>query len=246
MTAALFFAEPGSLTGVGVGDTVQVGGEEARHAAVVRRIGTGETVQVADGSGTVVSGPVLSASRDQVMVRADQIRQEPQPEPRFTLLQALAKGGRDEQAIEAATELGVDAVLPWQAERSIVQWRGDRAAKGRRKWESTVHAAAKQSRRPTVPTVGEYLTGAAAARRVGQATLAVVLHEDADQSLTALDLPSTGEVLLVVGPEGGISPAELGAFQAAGARTTRLGPTVLRSSSAGPTALAILLARTRW
>ncbi|NNG40487.1 16S rRNA (uracil(1498)-N(3))-methyltransferase [Flexivirga sp. ID2601S] len=243
MTAPLFFTGPGALEGAGVGDVIRVLGDEARHAAVVRRIGAGETVQVADGSGRVAVGEVVAAARDELTVRVAEIGESPVPATRFVLMQALAKGGRDEQAVESATELGVDGVVPWQAARSIVQWRGDKAEKARRKWESLVLAASKQSRRPTVPAVEPVVSGGGAVSRAGAADALIVLHEDATRPLREVELPDAGEVLLVVGPEGGISPEELAAFEAAGGVTARLGPTVLRASSAGPAALAILLAR---
>lgn len=245
MTARLFFAAPGALGGSVVGDSVAVSGDEARHAVVVSRLETGETVQVADGSGRVAEGEIIVAARDQLWMRIASLREFDQPATRFVLMQALAKGSRDEQAIEAAVELGVDGVIPWQADRSIVQWRGDKAAKAHRKWESLALAASKQSRRPTVPGVEPLLTSRAAAARLQEAAGVVILHEDAEASIAEFDVPA-GEVVVVVGPEGGITPDELAAFQGAGGRAIRLGSTVLRASNAGPTALAVLLARSRW
>jgi 16S rRNA (uracil1498-N3)-methyltransferase len=174
------------------------------------------------------------------------VEQEPEPQPRLVLAQALAKGDRDDQAIEAATELGVDEVVPWQASRSIVQWRGERGAKARRKWESVVSAAAKQSRRSRVPTVAELVTTRQLSARIQGAAAAYVLHEEATEALAAQELPDHGEVIVIIGPEGGITPEEVAAFEAAGAVVTRLGRTVLRSSSAGPAALAVLSAASRW
>src|ERR1019366_10789420 len=159
---------------------------------------------------------------------------ERQPDSRFVLIQALAKGDRDEQAVEAATELGRDEVVPWQAARSIVIWRGERAVRSLRKWESVVRVATKQSRRVRVPLVSEPANHAAVIRRMEQAALALVLHEEAHQPLAAMDLPQSGDVVLIVGPEGGVAPEELSAFVAAGAVAVRLGSNVLRSSSAGP------------
>lgn len=245
MTSRLFFAAPGALDGSAVGDSVTVSGDEARHAVVVSRLGTGETVQVADGSGRVAEGAIVTAARDQLTVQIVLLREFAQPTTRFVLMQALAKGGRDEQAIEAAVELGVDGVIPWQADRSIVQWRRDKAAKAHRKWESLALAASKQSRRPTVPRVEQLLTGRTAAARLQEADAVAILHEDAEASIAEFDAPA-GEVVVVVGPEGGISPDELAAFEGAGGCAIRLGPTVLRASNAGPTALAVLLARSRW
>jgi len=245
VTSRLFFAAAGDLDGVTVGGTVSVTGDEARHAVVVSRLGIGETVQIADGSGRVARGEIVSAERAAMTVRVVAIDETNVPATRFVLMQALAKGGRDEQAVEAATELGVDGVVPWQAARSIVQWRGDKAAKALRKWESLALAASKQSRRATVPIVEPLVSGRAAVARLRTADAVLVLHEDASEPIGEFDVPA-GEVVVVVGPEGGITPQELAAFEEVGARIVRLGPTVLRASNAGPTALAVLLAGTRW
>jgi 16S rRNA (uracil1498-N3)-methyltransferase len=201
---------------------------------------------LADGGGLRVTCAVVAAGKAELQLSVIEVCREPESQPRFVLVQALAKGDRDDQAIEAATEFGVDEVVPWQASRSIVQWRGERGDKARRKWESTVAAAAKQSRRARVPVVGELLTTKALAARIGASAVAYVLHEDATQSLAGQALPEDGDVLVVVGPEGGITADEVAAFEAAGALTVRLGDTVLRSSSAGPAALAVLSAANRW
>ena len=246
MTAPLFFLDAGQLDGAATGSTVVLSGAEGRHAATVRRITAGESVLVADGTGLRASAVVQRVDHDELQLVVESLERVPAAVPRFVLVQALAKGDRDEQAIEAATELGVDEVVPWQAERSIVIRRGERAAKPHRKWQSVVLAAAKQSRRPTVPTVAPAADRRAVVDLVGRASLALVLHEDAGTALASVPLPADGDVLLVVGPEGGISPGELDAFVAAGALSVRLGDTVLRSSSAGPAALAVLSAAGRW
>ena len=248
MTAALFLLDAGRLTGATPGQTIVVDGAEGRHAATVKRIEPGEPVLLADGSGVVAECETVAAAADRLEVRIVAVRHEHPGRPRVTLVQALAKGDRDDQAIEAATELGVDRIVPWQAERSIVQWRGERGAKARRKWEQVVRAAAKQSRRATVPVVAELLDRKRlASLSDANANVALlVLHEDADEALAGLDLSAAGEVVLVVGPEGGISPAELDALRDVGARVVRLGPHVLRASSAGPAAISVVMAATRW
>ena len=221
-------------------------GPEGRHGATVKRIGIGENVLLADGSGHRADAVVESVGAGELRLRLQAITQEPQPNPRFVLIQALTKGNRDEQAIEAATELGVDEVVPWQAARSIVIWRGERAARSLRKWESVVLAATKQSRRARIPLVSAPVSQTAVIRRIQEAALAVVLHEEAASPLAGIELPTSGDVLLIVGPEGGIGPDELSAFVAAGAVAARLGRGVLRSSSAGPAALAVMSAAGRW
>jgi 16S rRNA (uracil1498-N3)-methyltransferase len=246
VTAPLFFLDAGSLAAATAGSTVVLSGAEGRHAATVRRIGAGENVLLADGSGRRASAVVQRVDRAELQLVVESVEHVAAPRPRFVLVQALAKGDRDEQAVEAATELGVDEVVPWQAGRSIVIWRGDRAVKAHRKWESLVLAAAKQSRRPTVPQVAPVADQRGVVDRIGHASLALVLHEDASTPLATVPLPQDGDVLLVVGPEGGITPDELKAFVGAGALSVRLGDCVLRSSSAGPAALAVLSAAARW
>ncbi|HEY7719319.1 MAG TPA: 16S rRNA (uracil(1498)-N(3))-methyltransferase [Pedococcus sp.] len=246
MTLPLFTVGPDALAGAGPGARVVLDGAEGRHAATVRRIGVGERVLVADGRGTRAEATVVDAAPGELVLRVEAVQVEPEPQPRLVLVQALAKGDRDDDAIEAATEIGVDEVVPWQAGRSIVQWRGPRGEKAHRKWQHVLEAASKQSRRSRVPGLAPLAATRDVVARVGDAAAAYVLHEDAVEPLAAQVLPEAGDVLVVVGPEGGITPEELAAFVAAGAVAVRLGPTVLRSSSAGPAALAVLSAASRW
>jgi 16S rRNA (uracil1498-N3)-methyltransferase len=250
MTAPLFVVGRGSLDGVEVGDEVVLDGPEGRHAVQVRRLSEGERVDVCDGQGARAEGVVVRAEAagkaPSLVLEVVGTAYDEEPAPRFVLVQALAKGDRDVAAVEAATELGVDAVVPWQAERSVVVWRPDRAAKSHSRWAATVLAAAKQSRRSRVPEVAPLVGPAELARLVTAAALALVLHEEAEQPLTSVPLPTDGDVLVVVGPEGGIGSGELERLLEAGAVAVRLGSTVLRSSTAGPTALAVLSARSRW
>lgn len=244
----MFWAAPGSLRDIAVGALVSVEGTEGRHAVRVRRMAPGEPVQLADGSGIVVLGRVEAAEQDVLTVMVDAVDHPVVHGPRMTLVQALAKGGRDEQAIEAATELGVDSVLPWAAQHSVVQWRGDRVARAHRKWETVVSAAAKQSRRPSVPVVEPLMTSAQLVERVAGVRV-LLLHESATKSIGEVDmdaLRSEEQLILVVGPEGGISDQELQALTGHGGQAVRLGPGVLRSSTAGPAALAVLCAQLRW
>ncbi|GGK61672.1 16S rRNA (uracil(1498)-N(3))-methyltransferase [Ornithinimicrobium pekingense] len=238
MSAPLFLVGAGTLPDGTT--TVHLDGPEGRHAADVQRLTVGERVLLSDGAGRLARCTVSAASRGSLDLRVEDLRDEPLPARRLVLVQALAKGDRDLMAVEAATELDVDEVVPWQADRSIVRWKGERGEKARGKWEQTARAATKQSRRARVPVVAGLVGRAALLDRVGRADLAVVLHEEAGTPLTGLALPARGEILLVVGPEGGISPDELAALVDAGARPVRLGRTVLRTSTAGAAALAAL------
>lgn len=220
-------------------------GPEAKHAATVNRMRPGQTVSIGNGRGLVASGEVVVATGAELTIEVASVRQEERPAPRITLVQALAKGDRDELAIQAATELGVDRVVPWSASRSVSRWEGAKIAKGRDRWSTIVREAAKQSIRAWVPDVGELATTAQVAALADGADV-LVLEPTGDSALTAFT-PGERELVLVVGPEGGIAPGELEVLRAAGARIVRLGDTVLRTSTAGPAALAVLNASLgRW
>jgi 16S rRNA (uracil1498-N3)-methyltransferase len=204
-------------------------------------------VDIADGAGKRLTGTVVAASPAELTVECTELAVEEQPDIRLVLVQALAKGDRDELAVETATELGIDAVVPWQSERSIVRWKGERAAKAHAKWQSVVTAAAKQARRAWIPEVRAAVETPGLVAAVAAADLAVILHEDAVRPLRSVleawhaPEPSAGprEILLIVGPEGGISPREVTRLCDAGAVTALLGHHVLRSSTAGPAAVVL-------
>lgn len=238
-----------ALAGAAAGDEVALTGPDARHAVTVARLRAGETVRVGDGAGTIALGRVVDAAPDRVALVLESVDAHPEPPTRLTLVQALAKGDRDELAVQAATELGVDAIVPWQAARSVSIWKGPKAEKGRARWQTIVREASKQAIRPRVPSVAPVATTRELAARAGEADATVlVLDPSATERLSALEPPELGdEVLLIVGPEGGVSPDELSALSAAGARLVRLGDTVLRTSTAGPAALSVLSATLhRW
>ncbi|MEV4688414.1 16S rRNA (uracil(1498)-N(3))-methyltransferase [Microbacterium sp. LWH3-1.2] len=230
------------------GETVTLTGTEAHHAATVRRVRVGEEVTVGDGRGAWLTGSVESVAPREVVVRIDGRTDAAPPRPRIVLVQALAKGDRDELAVQAATELGVDEIVPWQAARSVSRWDAAKAAKGRARWATIVREAAKQAHRAWVPEVAELTTTAALARRAA-ASVVLILEPAATERLSALTVEPAEErdIVLVVGPEGGIAAEELDALTAAGARLVRLGETVLRTSTAGPAALAVVsTALGRW
>ncbi len=236
-----------SLDGAVAGHLVEVSGDEAHHAVTVRRLREGERVVLTDGLGTSVTGSVASTGKRVFAVRVDTRCVEARPEPAITVVQALPKGERGELAVEVLTEVGVDRIVPWAASRSVAVWKGERAAKSHARWQATAREAAKQSRRAWLPTVSPLASTADLASLVGEADLALVLHEDATAPLRAVDVPASGRIVVVVGPEGGIAPDELELLAAAGAHGVRLGAEVLRTSTAGVVAVAALLARTgRW
>jgi 16S rRNA (uracil1498-N3)-methyltransferase len=238
MTEALFLVPE-------LGDRVLLDGPEGRHAAAVKRIRVGETVLLGDGRGSVARAEALVVGKDTVEFAVLSQEHHPAPDLRITLAQALVKGDRGELAVETATEAGVDAILPWRAARCVAKWEaGPRGEKALARWRSTVREAAKQARRAWVPEVGEPVDTRRLARHDGPI---LVLHESAPTRLHASDLPVSGDVLLVVGPEGGVSDDELDLLVGAGAKAVRLGPEVLRASTAAAVALGAIGALTdRW
>ncbi|GHH38816.1 16S rRNA (uracil(1498)-N(3))-methyltransferase [Streptomyces umbrinus] len=247
MTAPVFVVDvvPG-------GPEFVLDGPEGRHAVSVKRLRAGEDVVLTDGHGRWAEGVVKAAEgKDQLVVTGiAEVREEPEPAPRITVVQALPKGDRGELAVETMTETGVDEIVPWAASRCITQWKGERGLKALGKWRATAREAGKQSRRVRFPLVADAMTTKQVASFLAEADLGVVLHEDrayGSEPLATAELPSTGRIVLVVGPEGGVSPAELEAFAEAGAKACRLGRSVLRTSTAGTAATALLLTRTgRW
>lgn len=253
-TPASFLLLDAELAGRAAGAALTLSGDEGRHAAKVARIGVGEELLLTDTAGRQATARVTAAAKESLRL---ELLEDPRPAPvrvpHLALVQALATGGRDEQAIEAATELGVDRVTPWIAHRSVSVWKGDRRAKGREKWRQKVHAAVKQCRRPGIPAVDAAVDTrelvADIRERTAAGSVVLVLHEQESTPLLGCaeqlrDAASrqVPEIVMIVGPEGGIDDQELAALRAAGARSVLLGPEVLRSSTAGPAALAVISA----
>ena len=246
MTAPVFVVDTARLAPVG--GVVRLDGAEGRHAVAVRRLTVGEQVVLTDGAGAGVSGEVCGVEgKDVLDVRVGGLLAEPAPALRLVVVQALPKGDRGELAVELMTEVGVDEVVPWAASRCITQWKGERGAKALAKWRATAREAGKQSRRLRFPTVAEPMSTRQVAELLAGAALGAVLHEEGAQPLADATLPASGDVVLVVGPEGGVAPDELARFAEAGAAPVRLGRSVLRTSTAGVAAGALLLGRSgRW
>jgi 16S rRNA (uracil1498-N3)-methyltransferase len=228
-------------------DVVVLSGAEGRHAATVRRLRPGERADITDGAGLVaecvVAGPASGGLEFTVQAR----RMVPWPDPAVTVVQAIPKGDRGELAVEEMTEVGVDRIVPWAAARCVPVWQGSRGERSLAKWRLTAREAAKQSRRAWIPEVTYVASAGQVAQLIAKAARAIVLEPGAADGLGRLSLPESGELLVVVGPEGGITDQESVTFRAAGATACRLGPTVLRTSTAGAVAAAILLTRSgRW
>jgi 16S rRNA (uracil1498-N3)-methyltransferase len=237
-----FFVHP-DVVGAAVGDELRMTGDEGRHA-VVRRIRVGEQVALTDGAGTTATCTVTST--DGPTMSVDGVSTTAPEMPRVVVVQAIPKGDRGELAVEMLTEVGVDLIVPWAAARSVSVWRGDRRVKAVARWRSTARESAKQARRSWFPEVTDVVTSDEVVDLLRDASVPVVLHEAASGPLADLPVPGRGEIVIVVGPEGGISDEELAAFASVGAEPVRMGTSVLRTSTAGVAATAALLARTRW
>ena len=244
MSAPVFVVPTARL----VAGRVLVDGPEGRHAATVTRLGAGEDVVLVDGRGRRGQGAVAAVTgKDHHEVDVAAVTDEPAPAPWLVVVQALPKGDRGEVAVETLTEVGVDEIVPWAAARCVTRWRDARGEKALARWRTTAQAAAKQSRRARFPVVAELAGTRDVADRLRRASVGVLLHEEAEQPLGAVEPPVAGEIVVVVGPEGGLSHEELAVLTGAGATAYRLGPTVLRTSTAGTAAAAALLSRTpRW
>ncbi len=243
MTAPVFLADGADLDG----DVIVLACPEGRHAATVRRIRPGERADVTDGKGLLAECVVTAAGGSQVELRVQARHEVPVPDPRIAVVQAIAKGERAELAVETMTEVGVDVIVPWEAERCVARWPADRAARSLGRWRSAAREASKQARRARVPEVTGAASSADVAARLADAACAIVLEPGAAAALSRLAVPVSGDIVLVVGPEGGISPQEMAAFTAAGAVPARLGDFVLRTSTAGAVATVVLVtAACRW
>lgn len=258
MTLPVFFAEISkeAPSGADVGNVFEWTGAESDHARKVQRLQVGDQLDLVDGCGRRETCTVVACHDTGLFLRVDAAKQEPPPAVRVSLIQALAKGGRDELAVETCTELGVDRIIPWQAGRSIVRWVGNRADKGQRKWENVARAATKQSRRSSQPTVDKLITSdeliASCKTQTEQKNLVLIADESAETSIEMVlrdwyESRREGWVTIIVGPEGGLSGEEQARLTAAGGSPVRIGPAVLRSSTAGAAALvATNLFTARW
>lgn len=246
MSRPVFFLD--SAARFSAGDSCDLDGAEGRHAVVVRRVRVGEQIVLTDGRGTALDVEVTATGRADAMCAVLAVRRDERPALQVTVVQAIPKGDRGELAVELLTEVGIDEIVPWQASRCVSQWRGERLHRGRAKWDAVAREAAKQSRRTWWPVVTPMADSATVAELVDGADAAWILHEAATESLAHLLAssapPRSGRVLLVVGPEGGVSDVELDGFASAGATAVRLGPSVLRTSTAGVVAATLVLAGT--
>ncbi|MFY9305017.1 MAG: 16S rRNA (uracil(1498)-N(3))-methyltransferase [Rhodoluna sp.] len=241
MVEPLFFAAIGSDSAVGSSFTL--GGPEAKHAVSARRLTIGESIAISDGLGVKIRGTVTKVKKETLEMSIESIEQVLAPKSQLFLVQALAKGDRDELAIQACTELGLFGVIPWQADRSISIWKAEKKQKGQARWQTIVTEAAKQSLRAFIPRVDQVLDSQELISALEAFDQVLILDPEAEKSITEINPQAAGKVAIVVGPEGGISEQELESFKKAGFSSVRLGSGVLRTSTAGMAAVSYLQAK---
>ena len=224
------------------GSKIKIAGAEAKHAMSVRRLQVGEAISVSDGQGNKARGKVSQLSKDFLELDVESVESIERPKPQLILVQALAKGDRDEMAVQACTELGIQTVIPWQSERSVSIWKPEKQDKHRLRWQTIATEAAKQSLRPFIPEVEQVLATGELTERLKQFDLTLVLDPTSSTPLTSVSLLGHQSIAIVVGPEGGISPEELGQFRSAGLSLVGLGSGILRTSTAGVAVVSYLQA----
>lgn len=225
--------------------TLKLVGDDGKHAAAALRLRVGELVQFTNGVGVTAIGKVVSTNnKNEVEFTLSDLTETVKPTPSITVAQAITKGDGALQAVELLVEVGVDRIIPWAASRSVVRWDAEKQTTAPRKWQAVAEAAAKQSRRVWFPEVTSMAGSVPEVLSYAQHSQIIVCDENADSGFTT---PLNEQVLLIIGPEGSITPEELQEFKQAGASLVRMGETILRSRHAGIAAVAALLAQTsRW
>jgi len=240
MSAQVYLVNPGELfEGI---TTLELSGDEGHHAVKVKRTQVGEVIEICDGQGVRVTGTVTAVGKKSLSLNVDKYENEPVAKLKLTVAQALAKGDRADLALEILTEVGVDSIVPWRAEHAIAKW--DDPEKGKAKWQNTVAQASKQARRSWIPVIEDVVTTSQLVQLANEFDVALVLHESAIRSFADVWLPESGSILLIVGPEGGVSSTELSQFSEL--QQVRMGKTVMRTSTAGAIAAGAILSKTRW
>ena len=217
-----------------VGASYSFNSEDANHAIKVLRIEVGEIFRVSDGNGGWANVQVNEVTKRSLETTVLEVgRQEPL-EIKFTVVQALPKSDRAKEAVELLTEAGADVIVPWLANRSISR------TEVISKFATTAREASKQSRRLFIPQLHETVKERGVIELIKNADLALVFHESAQVKLSEIITPQTKakNVVIVIGPEGGITEEELASFAAAGAHVAGLGRPILRSAHAGLAALS--------
>jgi len=228
----LFFVDDLPTT---VGGLYEFANDDANHAIRVLRMQTGVEFMLSDGQGSWSQVVATEVKKKSMQVRViDSGFQQPLATT-ITVVQALPKGDRAKEAIELLTEAGVDRIVPWASARSI--------GKGSEKFAITAREASKQSRRFRIPEVTETATTAQICEAIKVSDLAIAFHESATSKLSdQVSSHNVEHLLIIIGPEGGLTDEEIAAFTDAGAKVALMGRPILRSAHAGIAAVSAVSA----
>ena len=219
-----------------VGSSYEFDSDDAQHAIRVLRMSAGEIFMLSDGRGKWSKVKIFAVKKKSLEVEVIETGIQDPLDISFTVVQALPKGDRLKESIEMLTESGVDTIIPWSAQRSI-----GKADKGVEKLHTTAREASKQSRRLFIPTVTEVASTSAVVELIVQHDLVLVFHESATNKVSEIVTRKYFEsksVMIIIGPEGGITNEELELFNSAGAKVALMGRPILRSAHAGLAAMS--------
>ncbi|GGY78891.1 16S rRNA (uracil(1498)-N(3))-methyltransferase [Marinobacter zhanjiangensis] len=221
------------------GHTVFLDDSSAHHVGKVLRMQTGQPLELFNGDGANYPAELDEVGKKRVSARILS-REESTCEPCLKILlgQVISKGDRMDYAVQKSTELGVDTIVPLTSERCDVRLKGDREDKRIRHWQQVAISAAEQCGRATVPTIAPLTSLADWFSLSAACDLRLVLHHRTDQPLSTMTPPEKG-VALLVGPEGGLSEAEIAAARESGFSPAAMGPRVLRTETAPVAAITL-------
>lgn len=229
---SLFFVDH-----LGTGDTQELSGDEGHHAVAVMRLNVGEQLKISDGLGNWVSGPIKEVSKKSLKIDIAERGSTQLKKPELIVVQAITKSDRIKEMLELLTVGGADQIIPWQAERCISKWQSDSASK----WQILIKEAAKQARRVKLPQLANEVTTNQLVDLFQSTDKVIVLDENAKSNISQINLSAEiARVILIIGPEGGISDSEISKLQSSGAVSARMGDLVLRSAHAGFAGLAAI------
>lgn len=219
-----------------VGALYSFNSEDANHAIKVLRIEVSEIFRIGDGNGSWASVKVIEVKKRSLEVKVIEVGKEEPLVPQFTVIQGLPKSDRAKEAIELLTAAGADVIVPWLASLSVSR------TEVISKFAMTAREASKQTRRLFIPEIHSTVKENGVVDLIKGADLALVFHESAQVKLSSVVDSSENyqNVVIIIGPEGGITDSELKSFQTAGAKIVGLGRPVLRSAHAGIAALSAI------
>lgn len=224
---------------------VVLSGQAFRHAIQVLRLQTGAGVTLFNGCGGEYRGTITALGRREATVAIDSYCARNVESPLSLMLaQVISKGERMDYTLQKAVELGVTAIAPLRSQRSVVRLDAGRLARRQRHWRGVVVSACEQSGRNIVPVVKDSQDLISWLGAVDSASLKVVLDPGANNGLQSLSLAGGQPVIILVGPEGGLTSAELDTAHDAGFYRIKLGARTLRTETAGMAALAAI--QTLW